>query len=153
MRVRLRAGLLGPVQQRGSGTDQVTKHHGELATLGVSGTCGSRWGDGISEGMVCLRRRRVHGLMRGGRWQWRRLSGAGPHQHGAILINGTLVDLDEFHLEIVKVRVIKVKLALERPVGDAAALAEQRKDLIQHRVKVHDRLSPCLSGSDRTASA
>src|SRR5437016_3169990 len=87
----------------GRGIHQVAEQHGELTALGVSGTCGSRWGDGISEGTICLRWRRVHGLMRGGSWQWRRPSGTGPHQHGAILINGTLGDFDEFHLEIIKV--------------------------------------------------
>jgi hypothetical protein len=60
--------------------------------------------------------------MSGGRWQWRRPCGTGPYQHGAILIHGTLLDLNEFHLQVVEVRVIEVELALERPVRDAASL-------------------------------
>jgi len=68
--------------------------------------------------------------MQGWGWQWRCLRGTGPYQHGAILINGTLVDLNDFHLQIVEVPLVEVELALERPIGDAAALAEQRQDLI-----------------------
>ena len=61
--------------------------------------------------------------------------------------------LDEFHLQVVEVRVIEVELALERPVRHTAALAQQCEDLIQHRVKVHHRRSPWLSGSTRTTEA
>src|SRR5262249_18995347 len=70
----------------------------------------------------------------------------------ALLIPGTVLDLNEFHFQVVEVCVIEVELALERPIRDAAALAEQRQGLVQHRVKVHDRPSPCLPGSTRTAS-
>jgi hypothetical protein len=63
------------------------------------------------------------------------------------------VHLNDFHLQVVEVRIIKVELTFERPVRDTPSLAEQREDLIQHSVKVHDRRSPCLSGSDQTASA
>jgi hypothetical protein len=94
----------------------------------------------------------VHRRRKGWRWQWRRPNSTGPHQHDAILINGTLVDLNDFHLQIVEVRLVEVELALERPIGDAAALAKQRQDLIQHSVKVHERPSPCLPGSASTAS-
>jgi hypothetical protein len=54
------------------------------------------------------------------------------------LVPGTLLDLKDFQLQVVKEGVIEVELALERPVRDAASLAEQRQDLIQHGVKVHD---------------
>jgi len=64
-----------------------------------------------------------------------------------------LSDLNNFHLQVVEVRIIEVELALERPVRDAAALAEQREDLIQYRVKVHDQSSMCLPGSAQTAPA
>ena len=60
--------------------------------------------------------------------------------------------LNNFHLQVVEVRVIEVELALERPIRHTAALAQQCEDLIQHRVKVHNRLSPCLSGNARAAS-
>jgi len=69
------------------------------------------------------------------------------------MIPGTLLNLNDFHSQVVEVRVIEIELALERPVRNAAALAEQRKDLVQHRIKVHDCLSPYLSGSNRTALA
>ncbi|MDQ3831707.1 MAG: hypothetical protein M3361_20915 [Candidatus Tectomicrobia bacterium] len=77
---------------------------------------------------------------------------ARPDEHGAVLLNGTLVDLNNFHLQIVEVGVIEVKLAFERSVRDTAALAQQREDLIQHSIKVHERPSPCLLGSAQTAS-
>jgi hypothetical protein len=129
---------------------QVTEQHRELATFRIRGTYGCRWGDGIPGGVVCLRWRRVHRPMQGGRWQGRRPRGTGPDQHSALLIHGTLVDLDDLHLQIIEVRLVEVELALKRPIGDATALAEQRQDLIQHRVKVHDRSSLCLPGSART---
>src|SRR5262249_10196493 len=46
----------------------------------------------------------------------------------------------------------EVELALERTVRHTTALAQQCEDLIQHRVKVHHRRSPCLSGNTRTTS-
>ena len=52
--------------------------------------------------------------------------GTGPYQHGAVLINGTLVDLNDFHLQVVEVRVIEVELALERPVRHGRAGAAVR---------------------------
>jgi hypothetical protein len=60
-----------------------------------------------------------------------------PDQHRALLIHSTLSDLNKFHLQVVEVRVVKVELALERPVRHTAALAQQCENLIQHRVKVH----------------
>src|SRR5262249_4082513 len=75
-----------------------------------------------------------------------------PDQHGALLIPGTLLDLNDFHLQVVEVRVIEIELALERPVRDTASLAEPGKNLIQHRAQVHDRLSTCLPSSAQTTS-
>jgi hypothetical protein len=48
--------------------------------------------------------------------------------------------------------IIEVELALERPVRDTASLAEQCEDLIEHRIKVHNRPSLCVPGSAQTAS-
>ena len=38
---------------------------------------------------------------------------SGPDQHGAILVDGQLVDLDNFNLQIFEILVIQAKLALE----------------------------------------
>ena len=58
-----------------------------------------------------------------------------------------------FYLQVVEVPIIEVELALERPVRHTAALAQQCEDLVQQRVKVHHRRSPCLSGHTRTTKA
>ena len=67
-----------------------------------------------------------------------------PDQHRALLIHSTPSDLNKFHLQVVEVRVVKVELALERPVRHTAALAQQCENLIQHRVKsIVDALRVC----------
>ena len=126
---------------------QVRKEHRDLLALAFQGTTGGE--DFLREigGRVGERGRGLHGFRGGGRCGLTH-----PDQHRALLIDGTLVDLNDFHLQVIEVRVIEVELALERPVRDAAALAEQRQDLVQHSVKVHDRLSTYLSGSTQTAS-
>src|SRR5262249_14187188 len=91
------------------------------------------------------RGRGLHRLGGGGRRDLTR-----PDQHGTLLVAGTLLDLNDFHLQVVEVRVVKVELALERPIRHTAALTQQCEDLIQHRVKVHHRHSLCLSGNPRT---
>jgi hypothetical protein len=126
---------------------EVGKEHGDLLALAFQGTAGRQDLLGEIGGRVGERGRGLHGLGGGSR---RGLTC--PDQHGALLLNGTLVHLNDFHLQVVEVRVIEVELALERPVRDAASLAEQREHLIQHSVKVHERPSTCLPGSAQTAS-
>jgi hypothetical protein len=47
------------------------------------------------------------------------------------------VGVEEFGCEIGEGLVVQLKLALERPVRDAATLAEERQDLIEHGIEVH----------------
>ena len=71
-------------------------------------------------------------------WLWRCWSCARPHQTSAILIGHGVLGVEEFFLERFNRLVIQMELEFERPVRDPATLAEQGKNLIQHRVKVHD---------------
>jgi hypothetical protein len=47
------------------------------------------------------------------------------------------VGIEEFGCEIGEGLIVQLKLALERPVRDAAALAEECQDLIEHGIEVH----------------
>jgi len=47
--------------------------------------------------------------------------------------------LDEFSLQILKIVVIELKLALERSIGDPSSLTQQLQDLLEHSIEVHDR--------------
>ena len=53
------------------------------------------------------------------------------------LIGGEPLALDEFDLQILQVRVIELKLPLERPIRQAAPLAQEGDHLIHDRDKVH----------------
>jgi hypothetical protein len=97
---------------------EVGKEHGDLFALAFQGTPGGQdflrqIGGRVGEQGLGLYRR-------GG---YSRCVLASPDQHSTFLINSTLVDLNDFHLQIIEVRVIEVELALERPVRDAASLA------------------------------
>src|SRR5262245_22985763 len=94
----------------GSGADQVTEHHRQLAPLGFH-TWRRGEGPGSPRGEPCA-------------WHWRlgdclRLWGqARPHQHLALLVACDLLPCDHLVPEIGQRRLIEIKFALERPVGD-----------------------------------
>jgi hypothetical protein len=146
--VQERAGLFRiETRNQLGGAFEIGKEHGHLLPLAFQGTARCKnllneIGRGVGE-----RGRGLHGFGGGGRRGIAR-----PDEHGAVLLNGPLVELKHFHLQIVQGGVIEVKLALERPVRDTAPLAQQHEDLIQHSIKVHERPSPCLRGSAQIAA-
>ena len=62
---------------------------------------------------------------------------AGPDEDAASLIDGEALALDELIFERLQVRLVELELELERAIGQAAPLAQQRNRLIHHRDKVH----------------
>src|SRR5262249_17458201 len=70
-------------------------------------------------------------------WRWRRCDVPTPDQHSAVLIDGKLARLDDFCLQVLKVRIIKFKLSLESPIRDPLMTLEECEYLIEHRVEVH----------------
>jgi hypothetical protein len=60
-----------------------------------------------------------------------------PDQHGTILIDGKLARLDDFCLQILKVRIIKPKLPLESPIRDPLITLEEFEYLIEYRIEIH----------------
>jgi hypothetical protein len=102
------------------GAFEVGKEHRHLLALAFQGAAGRENLLGEIGRCVGERGRSLHRFGGGDR---RDLTC--PDQHGALLIPSTLLDLNDFHLQVVEVRVIEIELALERPVRDAATLAEQ----------------------------
>ena len=49
-------------------------------------------------------------------WSRGRSSISSPDQHGAILVDGQLVDLDDFSLQIFEILVVQATLSLECPI-------------------------------------
>jgi len=62
-----------------------------------------------------------------------------------VLIRCEALGDKEFCLEIFEVDVIEAELAVQSAIGDTAAVAEQRNDLIDDLVKIHTSPSPCVS--------
>jgi hypothetical protein len=111
------------------------------ASFGGQDFLGQIWrriGKGCTRGRWCDRRGRA-GLTR-------------PDQHGAILINRQLLDLDDLHLQIVQVGVVQGKLSLEGAIGDPSAALQQLDDLVDHRKEVHYRPSTWASAASAAGS-
>ena len=47
---------------------------------------------------------------------------AGPDQHGAVLVDGDVVDVDDLGCEVCQMAIIQVKLAFEGAIRDPPAL-------------------------------
>jgi hypothetical protein len=61
------------------------------------------------------------------------------------------VDLDDFNLQILKVRLVEAELSLEGPVGHTATVPEEVQNLIENLIKVHHSpLSPAWMVRRRT---
>jgi hypothetical protein len=61
-----------------------------------------------------------------------------------VLIHGQALSDNEFCLEVGEAGVIETELALQSAIGNTAAVAEQRYDLIDDLIKVHASLPMLL---------
>src|SRR2546430_10289644 len=66
-----------------------------------------------------------------------------PHQHGAVLIDGKVLDLGELVFEVPQERVVERKLALEGTVGHPAVLLEHCNRLAQDIIERHGGSPAC----------
>jgi hypothetical protein len=77
-----------------------------------------------------------------------------PDQDTLILIQRQALAIYEFFPEVLRGRIIQLKLPLERAIGQAAPLAQEGDHLIQDRYKVHPVSPPylalCLGAYKRT---
>src|SRR5215471_21046914 len=69
--------------------------------------------------------------------RWRRARCTSPDQNPATLIDRQLPRLNDFGLQILKICLIKIKLALQRPIGDPLMLLEDLQDSIEYVIEVH----------------
>ncbi len=79
-------------------------------------------------------------------WQnrcWRCVRCTGPDQDPATLIDRQLPRLDNFSFQILKICLIKIELALQRPIGDPLMLLEDLQDPLEYVIEVHHHPSLC----------
>jgi hypothetical protein len=126
----------------GSRVHEITKQHRKLPALGLRGaTLG--WGSNVVERGIWRDSWLRHCLR-----QWQRrccwcVSYTGPHQEPAALIDRQLLYFNNFGLQILKIRRIKVKLPLQRPIADPLMSLEESQDPLEHVIKVHHHPSCC----------
>ena len=127
---------------------EVGKEHRDLLALPFQGGTGRQDFLGEMRGGVgqrpdvrwaCPDRRRCGG------WRRRCRHVAGPDQDVAILINGHLLGLDEFVLEIIEGVIVQLELPLERAIGHPAATLEHGQGLVENLLKGHGRPSTPLA--------
>jgi hypothetical protein len=73
-------------------------------------------------------------------WQsrrWRCTHRTSPDQNPATLIDRELPRLNDFGLQILKICLIQVELALQRPIGDPLMLLEDLQDPLEYVIEVH----------------
>jgi hypothetical protein len=146
-------GLIGPhhlpvvLRVESSGEEdrvhQVAEHYGQLPAFGLRGCGGGHW-RGYRGGLVVwLPVRRS-----GGFGPWRlvgrrcRCRSPGPDQHGAVLVHGKPVHLDNFRLQIGQVGVVEVELPLQGTIRHPATALEDVEHLLQNLIEGHDQPSP-----------
>ena len=83
-------------------------------------------------------------------WQRSRGRIADLDQDSAILIHRELFGIDDFFLQIVKVRIIQREPPLQGPIRDPLLTRQHLKDLRQDLLKGHPRASP-YSPTGRTS--
>ena len=120
---------------------QVGEQHSDLLEITLQG---------------CFGRENLFGDMGGHVWQvgwrwswngrWRRPSSPSPDQDAPLLVDRQSLRLDDFRFEVVEIRVIQAKPALQGVVGDAALALEELEDLGQECIKGHRRPSTCPCG-------
>jgi hypothetical protein len=71
------------------------------------------------------------------RWHRGRRGGSTPDQHGPIFINSEQLALNEFGLQVLKIVVIQVELALERAIRQAPSALQQGHGLVEEFLKGH----------------
>jgi hypothetical protein len=72
---------------------------------------------------------------------------AGPHEHGAILIHGHLLYLDELCLQVFEIRLVQLKLPLQGTIRHAPMTLQQGHHLFQHFVERHVGNPSALPGA------
>ena len=70
----------------------------------------------------------------------------GPYQHGAVVVNGELLDLGELILQVLQERVVEGKLTLQGAIRDTAQALQHRDGLCQDVLNSQPplRVSGCL---------
>jgi hypothetical protein len=109
---------------------EVRKQHRDLLAFPFHGTAGRENLLGQIRGRVGERFLGVSGGWGrhggGRRWGWHGHCGCSnftrPHQHGAVLVDGALLDRNELVLEVLQKRVVNGKLTLQGAIGDPAVL-------------------------------
>src|SRR5262245_20436211 len=82
-------------------------------------------------------------------WLQGRSSFARPDQHSTILVNGQLVHLDDFDLQIFEILVIQAKLVLQGTIRYPSLALEHGECLSQDLLKCHDQPSAYLASAPR----
>jgi hypothetical protein len=62
---------------------------------------------------------------------------ARPHQHCSLFIHGEPLALNEFGLQVLKIVVIQVELALERSIRQAPSTLQEGNRLVEKLLKGH----------------
>ena len=108
---------------------QVTEQHGELAAFGVRGRRRGRCGEARRGGASAVPGGAsgwgAGGVVRG------HVRTARPDQHCPLLIHGEPLALNEFGLQVLKIVVIQVELALEGAIRQAPAALQEGNRLIE----------------------
>src|SRR5712691_4277652 len=129
----------------GGGVYQVTKQHRELTAFGRRCRQMQCHGNRACRSRLVL----LESWWLRQRWRWRHAIVTCPDEQLAVVVDGELLDPYEFDGQILKEHIIELKLALERPIGDPSALAEQLHHLVEYRIKVHHCSSTCTSAASR----
>src|SRR5262245_46875574 len=106
------------LRREGRGTDEITEHYRQLATLSFRRTCFCRW-------------RRYAG----GNRDW--LLASYPDQKAPLFLGREPLSADKLFLEVFEIRVIERELALEGPIRHPPLALEQGHDLVEHLIEVH----------------
>ena len=69
-----------------------------------------------------------------------------PDQHGAILIAGQSLGLDDLDLEVLKVGVVEVKTSLQRPIRYPSLALQQVEHLGKYLIECHTLYSTGSQG-------
>src|SRR5262249_13721595 len=69
---------------------------------------------------------------------------SGPYQHTAVVVDGELLGLDEFVVQVLQERAVEGKLALQGAIRDTTQALQHSDGLRQDLLECHNRPSACL---------